>query len=155
MKRLICFALIIVALIIATPTFVCADVKADREQTEEKIAEKVKTIENVSDCRVMIIAGNALIAVRTKGIVSGSAAKKMESAVKEKVAELCPECNVYVNTSVKAFKAIESFEKGERLRELFELFNVKFPEHRPHDKPCPLPHDNNNTSPQTSQTSVG
>lgn len=123
MKRILIFMTIVLALSVLMPTVVYA--KESPQETSCKICETVKTVDKVKDCKAIVVHGNVFVAVKLGGIATKTTAEQTEEKIKTVVKETYP-CitQVYVSTSVKAFAAMEDFEKGVKLHEIVEIFGI-------------------------------
>lgn len=120
---LILSVLLLVAMLLPMGT-VFAEEPNEREKLNCKVCEVVKQIDKVKDCKALVIRGNAFIAVKIGGIATKTSAEKVEAEIVQAVKEISGITEVYVTNSVKAFSAMESFQKGVRLDEIVEMFDI-------------------------------
>lgn len=125
-KILFSLSVVIFCLCLIPTAAVLADEKTGERGCRQEICEQVCAMENVADCRAVILNRHAFIAVKTKGITTSTANKKLMENIKAKVIEICPDiAEVYVSTSVKAFAAVEDLNNKKELKELLQLFGIK------------------------------
>lgn len=142
-KILFSLSLLIFCLCLIPTAAVLAEERGGERGCRQEICEQVCAMENVADCRAAILNRHAFIAVKTKGITTSTANKKLAENIKVKVTEICPDiAEIYVSTSVKAFTAIEDLNSKKELKELLQLFGIKLEDIMP-----PRPHHKEQSSP--------
>lgn len=93
--------------------------------SNEEVSAVIKDIPQVRDCEVEVFGKTVFIAIRTKGITTKSDSDKLIATVVSTVKEKYNNFeNVFVSTSIKAFKTLERFDKNQAIKELLEIFDV-------------------------------